>query len=195
MARLDRVTLNSINNGLKYARNNETVPLMFAILKMAINQVQNTPILNDIETGSMIYIQSLIEYYGLGTFLKAFDQPHIMGPVNFIFSDLDRIRMIEDKESDILKAYKYYLNKYNLSMGYNTTNLTDHEEVAKHLEIKDEYLETLDNPYGIFLSEPFGYCAFASKPFDDFEYLMPFMITEGSYDHEKNPFIKKIVCQ
>lgn len=47
----------------------------------------------------------------------------------------------------------------------------------------------------IYVSEPFGFCSFYSRPFDDFEVLMPFMMNseEGHYfDITKMPKIKAI---
>jgi hypothetical protein len=58
----------------------------------------------------------------------------------------------------------------------------------------DKYLETLDNPFMIYISEPFGFCSFYSTPFDDLEVLMPFLTDRQTnyFDITKAPKIKTI---
>jgi hypothetical protein len=42
------------------------------------------------------------------------------------------------------------------------------------------------------LSEPFGFCSFFSYPFDDFELMLPHMMTKGGFDLDKTPHISKV---
>jgi len=55
--------------------------------------------------------------------------------------------------------------------------MKDVEHYSKSIEIHDKWLEGLENPYGVYVGEAFGYCSEVSLPFDDFEFLMPHMLT------------------
>jgi len=46
------------------------------------------------------------------------------------------------------------------------------------VEIKDMYLESENNPNPVYISEAFGYCSVTSVPFDDMEYIMPFLMNK-----------------
>jgi hypothetical protein len=74
----------------------------------------------------------------------------------------------------------------------NYRAIEDSQEIARAFEMNEEFLDTVNNPKRIYLSEPFGFCSFFSHPFDDFELMLPHMMTKGGFDLDKTPKIKKI---
>lgn len=160
-------------------------------------------------------------------FFKGYHQPYLFGPVHFIFTDPERVRSIrgiyklgklegsDQKENkwtnvddleDILKKYMWrrdvgYRERIDAAKQPLIDDDEKMEQFANTLEIQDEYLETLNNVNNVFISEPFGYCAQFSKPFDDLEYLMPYLMKwkphrtdpeYGTYDDDNAPKIKLI---
>jgi hypothetical protein len=58
-----------------------------------------------------MYVQAMIEEYLLDKCITAYDQPHLMGPIGFIFNDLERIKPVEKLERNLRGCIKKMLEK------------------------------------------------------------------------------------
>jgi hypothetical protein len=173
-----------VQYGLKYAKSQEHVPLRQALFQTALDYYQGATEPSTIETGCLIYAQALLEHYGLNHVMKGYNQPYLMGCHSYIFNDPDRVeKMLKDNEADIEVALRSYLKKWGHA---------DRLEKIEDFELREEFNDTMRNPAKTYISEPFGFCAMFSTTFDDLEYIMPFLLTEGRYDIKKIPQIKRV---
>jgi len=72
---------------------------------------------NYIETGSLWFTQSLLEFYKLDKLMKGYNQPHLWGPTNFIFNDKDRIEKFKSKDKGYDVKSMFYILDENLRNG------------------------------------------------------------------------------
>lgn len=92
---------------------------------------------NMIETGSLWYTQSLIEFYRLDKFIKGYNQPHLWGPANFIFNDKDRVQRIKQDHNE---NYLFYILDENLRNGQYRPKIDENLYPVK----KDEEFDKLE---------------------------------------------------
>ena len=77
------------------------------------------------QTGSIMYVHAMIEEYLLDKCITGYNQPHLMGPIAFIFNDLERIKPVEKLERNLRGSIKKMIerergNGIKWSSGYQS---------------------------------------------------------------------------
>ncbi len=153
--------------GLKHAKGQKNLKLKASLYQLALSYHTGTIQAKNFqdnyeETGSLWYTQALIKEHGLTKFFRGYNQPHLMGPISFIFSDKARIKKTikkyQETPEDFYKLLENYMTKGDylvnapvvdkdkkvVTIDKKKLNTYDAMTLAQVYEMKEAFLETLD---------------------------------------------------